>query len=422
MKRGSLLPSWSKHWVVLQQSTGTLQFFETRDATTPSSHIEIDASTVCRFSERNTLGSGCAFEVLTAQRSVHLVADSVEQMQLWVQAISNCKLMRWGEDDDVIIDQRAVDHSSDVRQRFELVDDAASDAADDGEPVWGTDWGNDAFDSEGELEVVPPPPPPPPAPPALPEPAPAPQPAVTRTITFVQFHKRRPEWSSFKQRSEQMRAFVAWSNHWLATARSERRVDADLDVRSGETLCELLRFFLAREGLPFDDDDASAGDDAALQRLRRFFKAFRDSRFAARAYLPPTLNAAAVVQGNISVVLDTLWALFVAFDLADGVDALLQWHAAAMALPAPHDDASLPLAVLLNGDRLLSLMMPSGNETPPLLEKRRAAFQIAASELGVAAFLDDDEQGENDAAATIIWLAWLRRAVRGRVIEKHQKV
>lgn len=405
MKRSSLLPSWSRHWVVLND-TGMLQFFETRDASTPSSQLEIDAAAVCRFSERNTYGAGCAFEVVTAQRSVQLVAENVETMQLWVQAVSNLKLMRWGEDDDVIIDHRAVDHSSDVRQRFELSDDVHDAAADDAEPVWTANWGDEGFDSEGELELVPPP-----APEPAPEPAPKPEPVVQRAIAFVQFHKRRPEWGSFAHRSEQTRAFVAWANHWLEAAHSERRVDADFDLRDGEVLCQLLRFFLAREGVPLDDADALVGgDDAALLPLRRFFKAFRDSRFAARAYLPPTLNAAAVAQGNIAVALDTLWALFVAFDLADGVDALLQWHAAAMALPAPRDDAPLPLAALLDGDRLMALL-PSSGAARPLLEKRRAAFQLAAAELGVAAFLDDQTGGENDAAATIIWLAWLRRAV-----------
>lgn len=202
-------------------------------------------------------------------------------------------------------------------------------------------------------------------------------------------------------------------------------------------MSELLRFFMARNGIVLDEHlnceslVGNHGDESVVLVLRRFFKAFRDSAFAQRAYLPPTINAAGVAAGTVKVVFDTVWALFVAFHVENGVDGVLQWHAAAVpSMPlssSSSDEAPLPLSVLFDGARLRTLiqsrmaLLPSDNSDDQrrafvsAIDETRTAFELAQQHLHVAAFLDASESdGARDDAAAIVWLTLVRSALLER--------
>lgn len=495
VKRGDVLRTWKRRWVVLNGVRGALQVFAAADATTPIGEIDVDKVFACRFSERNPYGQGCAFELVTRRRVVHLVAKDAEEVHLWMQAIGNCKIMR--ASDDPAEESVSVEFASTSSEWHETATatehnhGVLPDTADhDDEPRWENGWINDGFDSDGDTKVddgtkhkldhdikpaaV--------AAPAIDDddenpsiepvtlstsfvesdftPAIEPEPekpvdiaadvvvAPPATSTsssssssssyhFKQFHKRRPDWESFHQRAEQTRALVAWTNHWLAVANVARRVD-DLcaDLRDGELLSALLRFFMARNGIVLDEHlnceslVGNQGEESVVLVLRRFFKAFRDSAFAQRAYLPPTINAAGVAAGTVKVVYDTVWALFVAFHVETGIDSVLQWHAAAvpsMPLSAgSSDEAPLPLSVLFDGTRLRTLiqsrmaLLPSANDDQrrafvSAIDETRTAFDLALQHLHVAAFLDATESdGARDDAAAIVWLTLVRSALLER--------
>lgn len=488
VKRGDVLRTWKRRWVVLNGARGTLQIFETADATAPIGEFDVDKVYACRFSERNPYGHGCAFELVTRRRVVHLVADDAEQVQLWMQAIGNCKIMR--ASDDPAEESVSVEFGSASSEWHEtatatehnhgVMPERNGAAEDDDEPRWENQWINDGFDSDGDVKcnksehdddvttarqnddvaaaavahdndspaiepvtmstsfiesdvVRPPDVPSIVAVPASPAPAPAPSSSVSSSYHFKQFHKRRPEWDSFHQRAEQTRAFVAWTNRWLAEAGVARRVeDICNDLRDGELLSELLRFFMARQGVVLDAHlnceslVGNQGEESVVLVLRRFFKAFRESAFAQRAYLPPTINAAGVAAGTVKVVFDTVWALFLAFDVESGIDSLLQWHAAAVpSMPlsaASSEEAPLELSALFDGARLRTLIqshvlgaVDGGDERRAFetaTEQARAAFELASKHLHVTAFLDASESdGARDAAAAIVWLALVRRAL-----------
>jgi hypothetical protein len=402
------IATWHKRYFVLTES-GFLRHFETRDSSHALGQLEIDRATVCRLSERNTFGSGSsgfAFDIVTSRKTLTLIADSVEDLNLWIQAFHNVRKMLYDEhddDDDVRVDvNRDPERSDSPRVDEQLRCERQVQRSDD-EPVWTSDWANDGFDSDGEVQVAASAP----ALVAVPAdvavaeqsvpPSPVPAPSVRRH-QIVLFHKRRPEWDGFGQRNEHLRAFVAWTNGALQRAQSVRSVGVDLDVclSDGQVLCELLQFFLSLEG------DVTP----SLHSLEQFFATLRGSRFASRAYLPPTLNAAVIAAGNLKIALDTLWALFVAFDLGDGgVDGLLQWHANAVPtvpLPRSSDEDPLPLSALLDNQRILALIDAPASSLD--------ASEAAARLLSVPPLLDANEQSR-DAAAAIIWLAMLRRAV-----------
>jgi hypothetical protein len=499
VKRGDVLRTWKRRWLVLNGARGTLQVFETADATSPVGEIDVDKVYACRFSERNPYGHGSAFELVTRRRVVHLVADDAEQVQLWMQAIGNCKIMR--ASDDPAEESVSVEFGSASSEWHETATATEHNrgvlpehANDDDEPRWENQWINDGFDSDGEVKcnkrdetvstttthdtalhdqranddndddrssspaiepvtmststsfvesdvrpvvVQEPIVAPAPASPLPSSSAVAPSSASSSLYHFKQFHKRRPEWESFHQRAEQARAFVAWTNHWLAKANVARRVeDLCKDLRDGELLSELLRFFMARQGVALDAHlnceslVGNQGEESIVLVLRRFFKAFRESAFAQRAYLPPTINAAGVASGAVKVVFDTVWALFLAFDVESGIDTLLQWHAAAVpSMPlsaSSSEEAPLELSALFDGARLRTLIQSrvlgiadGGHDERRVFEstteQARAAFELASKHLHVAAFLDASESdGARDAAAAIMWLALVRQALEDR--------
>lgn len=496
VKRGDVLRTWKRRWVVLNGVRGALQVFAAPDATTPIGEIDVDKVFACRFSERNPYGEGCAFELVTRRRVVHLVAKDAEEVHLWMQAIGNCKIMR--ASDDPAEESVSVEFAStssewhETATATEFNHGVQPDAVDqDDEPRWENGWINDGFDSDGDAKVdelaskhddnkpttaaidddddnpsiepanpsasfvetdftpaiepesvvvvaVPPVPPPASAVASTSSSSSSLSlvpPPSSSSYHFKQFHKRRPDWESFHQRAEQTRAFVAWTNHWLAVANVARRVeDLCVDLRDGELLSELLRCFMARNGIVLNEHlncealVGNQGEESVVLVLRRFFKAFRDSAFAQRAYLPPTINAAGVAAGTVKVVFDTVWALFVAFHVENGIDGVLQWHAAAVpSMPlssSSSDEAPLSLSVLFDGARLRTLiqsrmaLLPSDDHRRAFvsaIDETRTAFELAQQHLHVAAFLDATESdGARDDAAAIVWLTLVRSALLER--------